>query len=169
MIIDMRREAEDLRALLVRRVNEYASEIANSPQPSSVSAIEIGYYLCQDGWIVVHFDTRPQHTRDGECSNFTKNELIQRPEWQSAHDAVQQNGGEFILPDGTRLELPAETSCEALADIFGRMIKDVLIAAKSDGVFNGLPKREGCQMDVEEFDGMWAWPDYEQLGKVNLA
>jgi hypothetical protein len=49
------------------------------------------------------------------------------------------------------------------------MIYAVLMAAKKDGMFVALSKFGAVQLDVEEFNGGWAWPEYDELGKTNWA
>jgi hypothetical protein len=107
----------------------------------TLSAIEIGYEVSQSGWVFVHADRREQHERDGEWT-----------------------GG---LDDGTMLELSHWV--EADPEEAGKLILKIVQAARSDGVFLALGPPGSVQLDIEDFDGEWGWPKYEDLGKTNLA
>jgi hypothetical protein len=169
MSVDLRKDAKAARKLLEQRVREYAANAARARRVPPVSAIVVGYCLCQDGWVIVQFDTRPAHERDGHWSSFENRDVFELPHWEAAYEAVQEKPVTFILPDGSRRVLPKGSTDEKVGAVFGRVIRDVLLRAKKDGLFDALPKRDNCQLDVEEFNGMWAWPAYEKLGKVNLA
>jgi hypothetical protein len=53
--------------------------------------------------------------------------------------------------------------------ILGDLLKSVLLRARSDGVFAHLPRSPQCELGVEEHDGNYGWPAYEERGKENLA
>ena len=83
-----------------------------------------------------------------------------------------------IKIDGTQLVVPAldedaEEQDDDADDPFvvaiGEMILDVLMNAKSDGVFKTLTAFGTVQLDIEDFNGGWGWPEYDDLGKTNLA
>ena len=50
------------------------------------------------------------------------------------------------LDDGTEVELPEGSE---LAEPLGELIKAVLLKARGDGMFAGLPKAAGCELGVE--------------------
>src|SRR5262245_50507284 len=70
--------------------------------------------------------------------------------------------------DGTRQELPVSSSGQ-LATAVGEMLRGVLLKARGEGVFAGLPKASRCEPGVEEQDGDYGWPAYESRGADNLA
>lgn len=171
MTIDLREDERELRALLVRQTGAYAAARATDGSLPKVSAIEVGYAFDQRGWFFVHFDTRPIHDRDGEWTVFLDREpfnrdLLERPDWYAA--CTEADEVIFILPDGTRRPVRDVTE-EEYAALLGEFIKGVMLRAKDGGVFDHLPKQNECQIDIEEFNGHWAWPEYEQLGKSNLV
>jgi hypothetical protein len=53
--------------------------------------------------------------------------------------------------------------------VFGELLKGVLLKARKDGVFDSLPKAKKCHMGVEEMDGNYGWPNYEDRGKTDLV
>jgi hypothetical protein len=52
--------------------------------------------------------------------------------------------------------------------IFGEMLKAVLLKVREDGIFGSLVKTKECHLGVEEHDGRYAWPIYEDRGKEDL-
>jgi hypothetical protein len=167
MTVDLGKDAKALRALLDERVKAYAAKAKRSSKVPPVSAIEVGYCFDQSGWIHVNFDVRPAHERDGSWTRFKARDLLDRPHWVEAAEAIlDKKPVTLIRPDGKRRD--GKLTEDAFSTALGRMIKDALLKAKADGTFAPLPKRPGCQLDIEEFNGSWAWPDYEKLGKVNL-
>jgi hypothetical protein len=39
----------------------------------------------------------------------------------------------------------------------------------SCGVFSQLKPFGSVQLDIEDFNGGWGWPEYDDLGKTNFA
>ena len=152
MVIDLRKDAADIRTMLERRTAQFLSQ----PPGEAVSGIEVGYSYHQ-GWVVAFFDTRAVHEIDGEWTVFDERDLLYRPHWEAAADARGRGGVAFVLPDGRRLAAPADMPEHDFAGVYGQMIADVLVSAEAQGVFAALPKRQTYQLDVEEFDGCWAW------------
>jgi hypothetical protein len=168
MTLDLRKDAKAFRKLLAERVDAYAKKVKRSPNLPPVSAIEVGYQFDQAGWIYLHFDVRPKHDRDGQWTLFKQKDLFPRPDWYKAVEALSDGKPPtIILTDGTRR--PGKLSEKAFAAMFGKMIKDVLLQAKKEGLFAPLPCHNRCQIDIEEFNGNWAWPAYDKLGKTNLV
>ena len=44
-----------------------------------------------------------------------------------------------------------------------------MLECKNEGFFKKLKLAHDCDFGIEEFDGLYAWPDYEQRKQVNLA
>ena len=52
--------------------------------------------------------------------------------------------------------------------MFGGVLLAVIQDALARGTFEPLKLGKNCQLDIEEFDNMWAWPmKYEDLGRTN--
>jgi hypothetical protein len=174
MILDLQEDAKVFESRLVEAVEAYARRGAKAPP---ISALEIGYEFAQAGWICIHFDTRETHDRDGEWTTFQERDLIKRPQWfqmveamacfSDDEDGGPRKAGTLILHDGPRRDGSTLTE-EDFSAALGDMLKDVLLRARKDGLFAKLPRRPGAQIDIEEFNGTWAWPDYEDLGKTNV-
>jgi hypothetical protein len=45
------------------------------------------------------------------------------------------------------------------------MLKALLLEARDAGVFKNLPTAKQCHLGVEEHDGRYGWPMYEDRGK----
>lgn len=127
-------------AIALRRYLESrVREFAASGIP--ISGIGIGYEVSQSGWVYVNADTRKQHARDGEWTSGLDNDpLLEMSHW------VETDPGEA-----------------------GQFILKIIQSARADGVFSPLKQYGPVQLDIEDFDGSWAWPAYEELGKSNLA
>ena len=58
---------------------------------------------------------------------------------------------------------------EAIAELIGQMLWQVLCDARDSGLLAKLPLADRCLMGVEEHDGYYAWPHYKdriRLGAV---
>src|SRR5262245_16046962 len=124
----------------------------------AISAIEIGFQLNQAGLILVHFDTRPKHDRDGSWTNSMDGPVLKVPRWRRAYEAAERHGVSFILPDGTAKHIAPGASDAKVAGVFGRVLLAVIKDALASGTFEPLKLRKSCQLDIEQFDNMWAWP-----------
>lgn len=59
---------------------------------------------------------------------------------------------------------------DELYTCFGNVLRDALISAREKGEFAKLPLAKRCIMGVEEHDGGYGWPDYQNRikeGRVN--
>jgi hypothetical protein len=164
--LDLRRDYADIYAHLADRVRGFDPAGGNVlGPPGPVRMVEVGYEYAQAGWVVVAFDTRPDAEPDGEWTHLiTEENMLDRPHWLQAGEA--DGPITVVRLDGTEVELPEDTE---LDEVLGEMIKAVLLKARSDGVFAGLPKAAGCELGVECFDGGYGWPEYEARGQDNLA
>ena len=173
--IDLRKDAKKFR----RELNKTVKSLAKSTEP--ISALEFGYDCDQGGWIFIHADRRPQHDRDGQWTvDLDDDNTIEMPHWIEAIDANFE-GEEIQLTkfDGTKLVIPGFDSEDAPHDeeedggpivvAIGEMIHDVVMSAKTEGLFADLGKPGTIQLDIEDFNGGWGWPEYDDLGKTNLA
>ena len=172
MTIDLRNDAREITERIARQVDRYASEAARDKSLPRVSAIEVGYAFDQRGWFFCHFDTREDHDRDGEWTVFLdqepySNDLLERTHWYEGICGGEPGPTTFIMMDGSTRVLEDVTE-EEVARFLGEFIKAVVLQANHQGLFRKLPTRDTCQIDIEEFNGNWAWPEYDGLGKVNL-
>ncbi len=172
--IDLRSDAKTFRRELDRAVASLATE-----SPGSISAIEVGYDCDQGGWIFIHADRRAEHQRDGQwTAELDEKPLIKFPKWIEAQEAnfegeeikvTELNGETFVVPGFDEDADQDEEEIDPLVAAIGEMIHDVLMTAKSEGAFAPLAGLGPIQLDIEDFNGGWAWPEHDDLGEVNLV
>jgi len=165
--LDLRRDFADIYAHLTERVRGFdpaGGDVLGNPGP--VKAVEVGFEYAQAGWLVVVFDTRPDAGPDGEWTSLIEGNELERSHWLEAGEANDDGSITLVRLDGTEEELPAGTE---LSDPLGEMVKAVVLKARADGLFAGLPKTLGCELLIEHFDGGYGWPEYEARGQDNLA
>lgn len=162
----------DVRNLLSEAVKNYAIKNAHPDTACDyppVGRIEITFSL-GDGesipWVNLCFDTRTTSDPDGEYSHpdFA---CLECHSWcPSVHRALNGHRVAVILPDGT------EKRCNSsqLLKIVGNALVSCLLSARSDGIFENLPRNGRCELGVEEpATGEFGWPVYEDRGKENLV
>jgi len=169
--LDLRKDFNEIYKHVVKRVRTFdPSKNAGPGEGSSpVHMIDVGFQCEQDGWVVLIFDTRPDAQPDGEWNSFIDKNLFRRQHWQEALLALEDGSVEVLLPDGKKRKITGETEFEDFVALFGDLLKGVLLKARADGVFKSLPKAEECHMGVEEQEGRYGWPAFEDRGKDDLA
>ena len=92
-------------------------------------------------------------------------------EWCDAIDLW--HGGkevEIKLPNRKTRKLKPSDDMESVATIFGDMIRDTMIDLCKRGELQSLPLAVDAFFRVEEFDGHYGWPDWDDrktLGKIS--
>jgi hypothetical protein len=167
MKLDLRRDCTDFYAYLADRVRGYDPATNDGPGgPGVVRVVQVGFEYSQSGWVAVVFDTRPDAEPDGEWNSHIEGNTFERPEWVAVGEANLDGPVTLVRPDGTETELPEGTE---LAEPLGQMLTEVLLRARADGLFSGLPKAEACKLAVEHHEGAYGWPDDEARGEEDLA
>lgn len=165
--LDLRKDFDQIYKHVVKRVKTFNPKKNAGPGDGpSVHMIDFGYQCDQDGWVVLIFDTRPDAGPDGEWNSFIDENLFARRHWHKARLALEDGPVEVLLPDGKKRTI---TEYEAFATLLGELLKGVLLKARADGVFKSLPKAKKCHIGVEEQDGSYGWPAYEDRGKNDLV
>lgn len=165
MKLDLRRDFSEILAYLVERVQNFDPDTNDGPgEAGPVKMIDVGFEYAQSAWVVVVFDTRPDAEPDGEWDSHIEGNELERPDWLAAGEA--EGPITIIELDGSEVEYPEGTE---LAEIFGELIKAVLLKARADGVFASLPKTPGCELGVEHSEGAYGWPMYDDRGQENLV
>lgn len=167
MRLDLRGDFADLSAYIAERVRTFASATNDGPgEPGPITMIEVGFEYAQDAWVAVVFDTRPDAEPDGEWTMHIEGNDFARPHWLAADEALMEGPITLVQLDGTEIELPEGSS---LAEPLGELLKAVLLKARADGVFDGLPKTAACELGVEHHEGDYGWPAYEDRGPESRA
>ena len=161
MHLDLNDDVPKLRKYIADRVR------AQSDDPTPISAVEVGFRMCQVGLYVITFDTRPLHAADGGWTDALNGPTVEFPHWQEACEA--RDGVTFVLLDGTTRELPPGCNDIDVATTIGEALRSMAVGEFERGTFASLPLRGDCQLDVEEFEGIWLWPgDSPDRGQRNI-
>jgi hypothetical protein len=171
MKLDLRKDFKDIYSYLVRRVQTFDPSRNAGPGDgkSPVAQVEFGYQCDQAGWVALVFDTRPDATSDGEWNSYIEENLFERPHWQEAFESLETKAVDIVLPDGSKRKIAPDTGQEEYVTILGELLKSVLLKARDDRLLESLPKAKRCHLGVEEHDGQFGWPRYEDRGKEDLA
>jgi len=160
--IDLRKEYAAMLELLKTRVAAFDPKANFGPgEGETVSSIEVAYDFSQGGWVTVVFDTRPEVEPDGEWTLFLDEEQLEyRDHWPACAEALFE-GGEVtvILRDGQQRTLSGDG--DELGELLGITLKEALLDAKTSGVFDSLPRSPACYLGVEDLQGSYGWPAYE--------
>lgn len=169
--LDLRKDFNDIYEHVVQRVRAFdpATNAGPGDGSSPVYMIDFGFQCEQDGWVVLIFDTRPNAGPDGEWNSFIDDNVLERKHWHEALLALEDGSVEVLLPDGKKRKITGKTEFEDFAALFGELLKGVLLKARASGVFKTLPKAKKCHMGVEEQEGRYGWPAYEDRGKDDLV
>lgn len=167
--LDLRDDFAEISTFVADRVRSWDATTNDGPgEGGSVARLDVGFGLAEPAWVCIVFDTRPDAGPDGEWNGHIQGNDLARPRWEEAFDAVSEEEPlALILPDGSRRELVGDDA--GLVEAVGEMLKAVLLKARADGLFDPLPKAPRCELGVEEQDGAYAWPIYEDRGRENLA
>jgi hypothetical protein len=167
--LDLQNDFADIYEYVVRRVSTFDSRTRKGPgRAGPIRRIDVGFSFDQSGSVALIFDTRPRAEPDGEWNDYVDGNALEMPHWPEACDANENRALKVVLPDGTQRKLPSG-SCNALAQMLGDMLKGVLLKARSNGVFDSLPRAKHCELGVDEQDGRYGWPIYEERGQDNLV
>ena len=168
MIIDIREDVPELLEYVKRRVDEHVAKAATKNNLPPVKMIEFGFELGQANWVALVFDTRPDAEPDGEWSRGINRVLLKRPKWPIWHKIPDDAEVFFVDLSGKKVDV-MEDPDEVASNIVGEALKHVLLTARKQGIFKKLPKADKCELGVENLEGGYGWPDYDDRGKENLA
>jgi hypothetical protein len=167
--LDLRTDFANILAFVSERVRSFDPKTNDGPgKGRRATRIDIGYQCDQAGWVALVFDTRRGAEPDGEWNSHIDGNTLERPDWQAAFEALEGASLLVVLPDGTERKV-RRGGYDKLTTILGDLLKAVLFQARADGVFASLPKAPRCELGVEEHDGAYGWPVYEERGQDNLA
>jgi hypothetical protein len=125
--------------------------------------------------VTIAFDTRKDAEPDGNWGEYIhiKGHTLNRPKWTKAYEFSKKHTVTFVLLDGSERKidrgLDGFDTYDDFGDVIGEVLKSVLISARDDGLFDDLPKGDRCELGVEEAEGSYGWPYYEDRGKENLV
>ena len=117
--------------------------VRECPPDKKIHFIQAGYQIDQAGRFCLFFDTRHGAGPDGS--------------WTLEED---------VLDVPTFLEFE---DYERQVESKGEMIKSIVLKYRESGFFKQLNLSDDCDIGIEEFDGGWGWPSYDERKKDNLA
>jgi len=170
--IDLQKDTVDVQGMLADAVRKYAAKhkaAGTAKKHPPVSRIDLTFSLGDSDstpWVHLHFDTKPGSEPDGDPSHpdFAK---LTRKTWLPAVQAVCD--GEkisVVKPDGKTRKCDAAE----LTETIGKFLVDMLLKARTNGVFAELPKADRCELGVEDpTNGEFGWPAHDDRGKKNLV
>ena len=187
MSINLDRDYDLVLSFIKKRVEEYhkSPNIGPGNPNDPIAFIELTYSYEQGGWVGLVFDTRPDANPDGEYTLYLKDDktIFYMPDTSDALEANfdEEIAADVILADGTRLLLNEEgdivykekPSREYEGDFneqVGELMRQALEYSYNSGLFNKLPLASPCYYGVEETNGQYAWPIYEEYktkGRIN--
>ena len=170
--IDLKKDALDIQKLLADGVKKYIAKHKSSSTAKKhppVTRIDLVYSLGDSEstpWVHLNFDTKPGSEPDGDPTHpdFGK---LQRKNWLSAVQAVCEDEKVSVTLLNGKAKKCGD---EALAETIGKFLVDMLLEARTNGVFAELPQADHCELGVEDpSTGEFGWPNYEDRGKKNLV
>jgi hypothetical protein len=165
MDINLQKDYKKVYDYIQTRIENYTSFPNQGPGENSnpVTQITIGYQFDQAGWCALVIDTRAGAEPDGEWNSYIQENLLEMNHWFEACDDLWENekGFGLTLIDGTKVNYKSEDDLEGIEDIFGELLKKVLVDCRNNKVLSKLPLANQCIMGVEESGGMYGWPNYD--------
>lgn len=165
IIVDIRAEAPEFLDYVRRRVTDFAGSALAGER---VNRIDFGFEFGQGNWIALAFDTRPDAEPDGSWSSDVDAFKLERPAWPIWDELPKGAQVGFIDLSGKEIDVMPDPD-GLICGIIGDALKHVLLTARSQGLFAGLPKVDRCEMGVESLEGFYGWPAYEDRGQENLV
>jgi hypothetical protein len=171
MAIDLRKDAIDFRELLAKAVKKYATRSRNSKTAKKyppVTRIDFTYSLGDSEstpWAYLHLGTDPKCEPCGQWSHPDFAHLDREAWLPSAKSVSDGKTVPVTLMNGKT----QKCGYEQLVQAIGEFLVSILIAARDDGVLKDLPKGKRCELGVEEMEGAFGWPAYDDRGKENLV
>lgn len=167
--LNLQNDFADVLAYISQRASNYDPNTNKGPGTTGqIRRIDLGFGFEQSGWVALVFDTRPDAEPDGTWQDYIEANWVEREHWPAAVTANLNRELKVVLWNG-RVEQLAKGEWERLPELLGEMLKEALLKASRDGIFAGLPRSSVCELGVEEYEGHYGWPMYEDRKKENLV
>lgn len=155
--LHLAKDCREVLAHLRRRVKDYTVYINPGPgeDEDDITLITLGYCFEQYGWYALVFDTRPEAAIDGEWQEYIEETRVEKQVW--CMDDVHRV--EIKHYDPAWREPKRAISDQYMANLYGQLLKKVLVEANDAGLFQTLPLAAGCVLCIEEFEGRYGWAD----------
>ena len=184
MDLDLRKFVAPVAAQIAQRVSEFDASNNDGPGESGepIQQITLGFQFDQAAWVALVFDTRPDAdpSYDGQWQAHIEENVLEcdvEP-WMEAYEALFNDEAQPVAVtavDGTTSTIGPHAESEEddeseerltarLAEVFGSVLRDSLLSARDDGVFANLPVAPDCVLRVDDHEGSYGWPDFENRG-----
>ncbi|MGC1275915.1 MAG: hypothetical protein WBC44_19590 [Planctomycetaceae bacterium] len=174
MKLDLQKDERKFRRFVEKRLRDYPvyENLGPGNDADPIALMTVGYSFEQSGYAALVLDTRPDADHDGQWTLHIENEtnVLPFPKWCAAFETLCDGGTvDVVLPDGRPRTLDDSDDNESVAALFGETLRDAMQALNREGKFAGLPRTPGAFFIVEEFNGQYGWPDYDDrksLGRL---
>ena len=165
---DIREDLPRFRAYLIDQVEKH---INSTTEDALVGIVHFGFACEQSQWVALVFDTRENPEPDGVWGGMVdESEVLECTQWQDWEELSEEDSLVLIDIEGNAFSVRDQyTDWELVSKIIGEALKASLLSARDEGLLNSLQKAENCQLGVEELEGRYGWPLYEDRGKENLV
>ena len=117
------------------------SQINAFDNKEKVYYLQAGFQIIQDGVFCFYINTDEDASIDGQWTSMR--ETHAKPFWRMFKNEEEH------------------------AQRLGETIKKAMFECREEGVFKKLNLDENCCFCVEEFDGLYGWPHFNENGKEN--
>lgn len=166
MKLDLQADQQRIRQYIEERIARFSPTENRGPGSADapIAMISLGYYLEQGGYFALVFDTRSDADNDGEWTGYINANCLDFPHWPEVIEQwAEEETIDVTLPDGSASTISCISHSHAMiAELFGTMLRDTIISLRDDGRFAGLPLTDDAFFIIEEFDGHWGWPMYDE-------
>ena len=164
MKLDLRRDLKELEDFILEKIRIYDEyeNLGPGDDDDPIQRITLGYYVEQTGYVAVIFDTRPDATNDGEWTMHIEEDdnMVFVPGWEDAFNHLCDEVTVTVsLPNGKSRILDTKDDNESVATFFGEQICELVLGLKKRKIFDSLPLAKNAVLSVEDFNGLWAWPN----------
>ena len=139
--MDLNKEKESIKSYI-------KSRIENHPKEEKIGYIQAGYQFDQAGWLCIYFDTEENAEPDGSWTMHIEGNSKEYNHWVT--ECETQDYEEF-------------------GENIGNLIKQSFFELRDEGIFNALNKYKDCEFGIEEINGTYGWPNYEERKNENLV
>ena len=139
MHLDSAREASEIRDYINQQIKMLDKDV-------KVKLVEIGYQVDQCGLVKAFFGLSKDSVPDGSWTMSLADNILIRSHWPDLCESIDY---------------------EELTEKIGEIIKSVLSEIRDSGGFDKMAKYPDCQLGIEEINGVYSWPNYDDRGKEN--
>ena len=137
MNLDLAKETQEIKDYILEQIKN---------QNEKVKLLEIGFQIDQGGLVKAYFDTDENAEPEGSWTMSLEENILERLHW----------------PD-----LCEEIGYDEMASKIGDLLKTIIFEIKKTGGFDNMPKHSNCQFGVEEMNGCYCWPAYDDRDNEN--